>query len=560
LGLCDRLKRGFPKGSSGLLSNEEITGLRRDVQEHLAHQGILKNVLVDPGQPFALDLLEGLLQLCGDADSALPSILREGVKSGVDNDIPASSVFPTEDREAKLLPQPMGFGCCTENWASADDAQQKVLELLQAEEAEGWVERFPGTIADAEARWPGKVAVGKLALVTVEGKDDRLVGDSKACGASPAARFPERAKHPTPASLQEGLSRAWEAGETETDPWCAVTIDVKAAHKRIRMREQDGGLSLFQFMGILWRFVVCHFGASWSAFWYARVGAALHRLLHRILWDVKHLAWVYVDDTLLLLRQSSALESTALVLMLFAGLGVPLSWHKIAQGPEVPYLGLWVSAEKCSMGIPDDKVQKFLDFLNSLRSRNRSDRRSLQSFVGALQWASAVLQHLRPWLAAFYRCVNAAEHASSRRVRISAAVVRSAKLWSAALRGGPLLLACRSWAAWPGVAAADAWAAGDKAGVGGWWKPCPSTPWRSVFWFRLELTQDDLKHWIPLRGDLQKDIAFFELLAQIALLVLKCRNQKNGLGGLGSIQWCDNTATVGACENLLVPETWFRCL
>ena len=270
-------------------------------------------VQVDPGQPFSLDLLEGLLQLCGDADSPLPAVLREGVPSGVDNDIAVSKVFPLEDRDAKLRSRPLEqLGCCTSNWSSADEAPDKVLHLLEAEEAEGWVERFHGTEEDAEARWPGRVAVGKFALISVKGKEDRLVGDSKACGASPAARFPERAKHPTPASLQEGLSRACAISRGDTDPWCAVTIDVKAAHQRMRLREKDGGLSFFSFMGVLWRFVVCHFGAAWSAFWYARLGAAIHRLLHRILWDVEHFAWVYVDDTLLLLRQSSALESNYL--------------------------------------------------------------------------------------------------------------------------------------------------------------------------------------------------------------------------------------------------------
>ena len=198
--------------------------------------------------------------------------------------------------------------------------------------------------------------------------------------------------------------------------------------------------------------------------------------------------------------------------------------------------------------MPPEKVGKLLEFLGSLRVRSRSYRRCLQSHTGALQWASAVLPHLRPWLAAFYRCINAPLLAVGRRVRINAAIVKAARLWCAALRGGALLLNCRSRERWPGMAAADAWAAGNRAGIGGWWKSDPCGPWWSVHWFHLEMSARDLQPWIPLRGDLQKEIAWFELLAQIVLLVLKCHGTRGGLGGHDSVQMCDNSATVVASE------------
>ena len=106
--------------------------------------------------------------------------------------------------------------------------------------------------------------MGKLALIECEGKDPWLVGDSKASGASPAARFPERAKHPRAVDVQTGLTRLQEAGNLEADPWAAVTIDIKAAHKRMLLREEDAGLSFFTFLGVLYRFVTCHFGAGLS--------------------------------------------------------------------------------------------------------------------------------------------------------------------------------------------------------------------------------------------------------------------------------------------------------
>lgn len=140
----------------------------------------------------------------------------------------------------------------------------QVRRLLAEEIQQGWLEKWPGSRQDAEARWPGKVAMGKLALIECEGKDPRLVGDSKASGASPAARFPERAKHPRAVDVQTGLARLQEVGNLEADPWAAVTIDIKAAHKRMLLREEDAGLSFFTFLGVLYRFVTCHFGAGLS--------------------------------------------------------------------------------------------------------------------------------------------------------------------------------------------------------------------------------------------------------------------------------------------------------
>ena len=164
-----RLARHLNIGQPPLLQEDEYTRLRLDVQEFPGRQSLFKNIEVEPGHSFALALFEGLLQLCQDVDVALPAILREGVPSGVDNDIATSNVFPPEDRDSTLRRSPLDFGCCASNWSSAEEAPDRVLHLLEAEEAKGWVERFPGTEADAEAGWPGKVVIGKLALISVEG-------------------------------------------------------------------------------------------------------------------------------------------------------------------------------------------------------------------------------------------------------------------------------------------------------------------------------------------------------------------------------------------------------
>ena len=103
------------------------------------------------------------------------------------------------------------------------------------------------------------------------------------------------------------------------------------------------------------------------------------------------------------------------------------------------------------------------------------------------------------------------------------------------------------------MSAADAWAAGDHAGIGGWWSSRDDDPWHAVHWFSLQFSTEDLRRWAPLRGDLQKEIAWLELIAQVALLMLKCKFEEGPRPGSSSVQWCDNAATVGACKFCLHP-------
>ena len=98
-------------------------------------------------------------------------------------------------------------------------------------------------------------------MVSTEGKEDRMVGDSSAPGVSPKAWFSTRMRHPRPGDLEIGMQRCQEAG----GKWAAITADVKAAHKRMKVAPQDGGVAFFWMAGFWWRYLVCHFEASWSA-------------------------------------------------------------------------------------------------------------------------------------------------------------------------------------------------------------------------------------------------------------------------------------------------------
>lgn len=605
-GLEQRLAVGFIKDGPGMFSSKEVNQIRLIGVEFLGSLGFQVSADIAPGQPFALDILEALLVLCNDGDSALPGTLRQGVPTGVDVAIEPCSVYAPEDRECKLQVCEDDIRICMENWRSAEDNVERVAELLEAEINQGWVERWKGSLLDAHKVWGDRVAVGKLALISVPGKDDRLVGDSSAPGVSGRARFPNRMKHPRPADVEEALVRCAEEG----GDWMAITVDVKAAHKTMKVSEEDAGLCFFQLTGTLFRYLTCHFGASYSAFWWGRVSGALIRLLHIFL-GTGHVAMTYVDDTLVLVRAHAAKFSGCLIAMFMTMMGVPLSWHKFRMGARVCFIGLVVGLGDFSLGLEADKVAKLVAFLKSLKVGNRLDRRALLKGTGVLMWASAITPWLRPRLAEFYSLANrpglvwqsltvslmaqvfkALDHGGklrwqvpgvnfgqgmclgyvgkhkvsareswvgwvprepgcvgfldwdSRRVRVNARAVEAAGLWQEVLSGGEIIRRCvrRLWAG--GTAAADAMAVGHKASLGGWWMVSGKEDWTTAHWFRLEIAPADLAPWIQIRGDWGHDIVFFEALAQIILLVL--RSEGGTVKGARLHQWCDNETTVMA--------------
>ena len=182
---------------------------------------------------------------------------------------------------------------------------------------------MPGGLKAAKKRWPKGIAVGKLSLVKAEGRDPRLVLDSTICQVNPLCRIPESVTMPT---VQE-VRRSFQP-QDPTVAYISASIDFKAAHKRVKVHDTEQGLLLFAFNGTLWRYVVCHFGAKFSAYWWQRVGGLITRILHASLAQHPHRAWLYVDDLLAALLRTSAHESLLILVLLLSSLGAPISAGK----------------------------------------------------------------------------------------------------------------------------------------------------------------------------------------------------------------------------------------
>ena len=145
------------------------------------------------------------------------------------------------------------------------------------------------SLEEAQKHWPSGTAVGKLNIVFADGKEPRLVLDSTICGVNPRCHLPERVALP----MASDIRLATQAHDPR-GAFVGASIDFKAAHKQVKVREEDHGLLLFQHDAKLFYYRVCHFGGRFSAYWWQRVGAFLLRQVHHILSLMPHKAWLYV--------------------------------------------------------------------------------------------------------------------------------------------------------------------------------------------------------------------------------------------------------------------------
>ena len=195
---------------------------------------------VEAFQPFLLDCWEGLCRLTGDPDGCLPGLLRSGVPTGVLEPIEASGVWQPLSDPAPPDEDLSDLSIHTSPWQSGLDNEDLTLSLMMKDVEAGFAFELPGGEAAARQRWGNNVAAGKLGISHPPGKKPRLTGDGTVYGANPACRILEKVRLPTLESIQRFLSSS-AVGQR----WAAFSFDVRGAHKLVRVRESEQGLSCF---------------------------------------------------------------------------------------------------------------------------------------------------------------------------------------------------------------------------------------------------------------------------------------------------------------------------
>ena len=239
------------------MTQDELNPLKQLTHHWFGEQGISLDWHVDSGQNFRLNLLQSLAQMTQDPDQALLPFLKQGVPTGALSDMPRSFIWPPKPSSADTVPD---LEICEKNWKGANEDPELTWDLINEEINNGWVEELTGGLQEAKQRWQN-IAVGKLNVVHSAGRKPRLVMDSSCCGVNHRCRLPETMILPTVDDVRNSFSEGDIGGN-----WLGFSIDIRAAHKQIRLLPEEQGLVIFAFQNRFFYYTVAHFGGRFSAF------------------------------------------------------------------------------------------------------------------------------------------------------------------------------------------------------------------------------------------------------------------------------------------------------
>ena len=305
-------------------------------------------------QPIHPAALQALSHRIRDPDSEVFSCLIAGVSAGTSDDpILPSRVFWEKDAMADSDVPALQIH--RGSWKSSEDH---------------------GDETDAQKQYPQGVGLGKLGIAFSDSRPPRLVLDSSVCNTNQNCWIPERQCYPSARDVVESFPL-----RNCSEPQHAATFDVKSAHKRIVLAERHQGLVGFTFRGKIFFYRVCPFGATFSAFWWGRLGAWLVRTFHRLIW-IQHGLWLFVDD-FLLTQAKQVLPLFATLLAIFCQVfRTPLSWRKCTLGPMIDWVGWRFNFFNGLVSLHPDKQDKLISLINELLAHRHCTCKQLEKFTG----------------------------------------------------------------------------------------------------------------------------------------------------------------------------------
>ena len=188
-------------------------------------------------------------------------------------------------------------------------------------------------------------------------------------------------------------------------PCKLLNLDVKSAHKRIKVKPEHQGLLAFQFRDTIYHYQVLHFGGTCSAYYRSRLSAIFLRFFHHFLY-VYHFGLVFVDDFIFGLDSVAAPLQTSTLLLCIAYLNIPLSWHKLELGYHITWIGWDIDTWSDTITLPQDKMNKILENISELRTSGKFKRSHLESVTGNLLWVSGLFPFLRWYLGVLYTILS----------------------------------------------------------------------------------------------------------------------------------------------------------
>ena len=333
---------------------------------------------IPEGQPFRLNALRRLALIMDDPDADLIPHLISGVDLGVTSPIPSSHTWPAKNPQSMDTPQDPDFQVFSENWHSAETDESTLQNLIQKEIEDGFVQEI-GSLEQAKDIFGDFLAIGKLGIASQQPDKPRLVLDSTISGLNPISQqaIQEKCSYPKLHDLRNRVSPGTR------HPYKFVNLDIKSAHKRIKVRKEHQGLLAFMFQDKVYHYQVLHFGGTigldlrQSSYGFS-ISLFTFTILLSYLWMISFSVWIQLQPPYKHRRFCYAVHS-----LISHFHGTNWNWVTKLHG----LVGLSILGQTLFV-FPCDKLQKLLRNLFPLTCPGKFRRSDVEAVAGHLLWIS----------------------------------------------------------------------------------------------------------------------------------------------------------------------------
>ena len=506
-------KLGLGKIETSPFSEQDLDDLRKEWASLLPSRS--KSLEIPERQPFLLGMISQSLEKVEDPDYKIfmhgKDSFWTGVPVGYDEPLPRTpDVFPRNEKVRPLDESEYNNLAC--NYRSAREMSEELEKKFREEEALGRM--IPTTLSALQSKHPERTPlVAAMGAIKKPNGDVRPLHDgTHFVQLNNNICFQDQLQYPGP----EDAAAMIRLVEDDKESLFAMSADIKAAHRLVKIREEDWpllGCRAHDDDKTIWINTVGTFGVSSASYWWTRLFAGIGRLVAYILGQENWFQLVYVDDLHLTCLGPRKFLVLWTALALYEILGTPFSYAKFSGGLQVCFVGYLLDYRACRLGITQRRGAWLVSFIDEMfASKGTIYMRRFNEFLGRLGFVSRVLLWLKPFLAPLYSWSAALDRGTVAKCpKLVMLVLRFLQLQ---LKDCTYMHSCSRPTVLPQeVFRTDAKCAKGKVVLGG-------HHLQTGQWFSITLTEKEVPYLFKRDGETQWASTSAELLAVLVALVL----------------------------------------
>jgi len=360
--------------------------------------------VVDSGQPFYLRALAQWLRLYKDPDVQWlmdeQDSFATGVHIGYEQPLPRSpQVFPEKGKHRKM--DETEFCPIADNYPSAQISTGELEKKFREEELLGRM--HPSKLGVLRQEYGDKLRIASMAAISKPDGSVRPLHDAThSVMVNHEIRYQDKIICPGPAEIA-GVVR--ESAETQEAPFC-VSADIKAAHRRVKIRQADWGYLCCRANSssdTVWVNRVGTFGVSSAPYWWAKLAGLIGRFVGYIFQSKWFMQMIYVDDLHGSFVGAEKFRLLWIWILAYEMVGTPFGYHKFKGGFSSEFVGFHIRYDLSEVGISKKRGDWLVEWIEKVGANKYVvASREFVEFLGRLGFVSQLLTWMKPHLSPLF--------------------------------------------------------------------------------------------------------------------------------------------------------------